>query len=386
MSKLHRLSINCWHIASSLKLALILVGLLIIISILGATLPQAGQYSLQDIKTWQESHAFLTTLLKPLGMFKAFHSIPFLIVIFLLALNTFTCTIKHFLQRGGLKCFKGQEGLQNSGFILLHLSLILIFAGGFWSSSTRMDGYIVLTEGQVFKEEAGNYIRLSRGPLRTVRHRGFSVRMKKIRDDYERGKFLIKTTANLEFTRDFKKIYPAVIKYNQPFTFRGIDFTLDQTGYSPGLLIWDKRTGRILVRSFLALKTFMQGKNRDYRDFLRLPFLKEKIIVTLYPHYTQQGEKKVKIGEKPVNPVLIIEKTNESGNIVRKAVKLGEKVEFSNFSLQFTGLRNWASFRVADDPGYPLILLAVLIGISALILRYLKEFLTWFKRDPENEN
>ena len=72
-----------WSFISSSRLALILVGLLILISIFGAILPQEGLFNSEEIKIWQEDHGFLTGLLGPLGMFRAFHSIPFLILIIL---------------------------------------------------------------------------------------------------------------------------------------------------------------------------------------------------------------------------------------------------------------------------------------------------------------
>ena len=89
---------------SSSKLALVMVLLLILFSIVGAVLPQQGRMEFKDIALWQMAHPMVTTLMRPLGFFRVFHSWPFIIVILILGANTLTCTLLRFVKEGGIRC------------------------------------------------------------------------------------------------------------------------------------------------------------------------------------------------------------------------------------------------------------------------------------------
>jgi len=363
----------------SSRLALALVALLIVLCIIGAVLPQESMYNPHDIALWQQQHPFVTALFKPLGFFQTFNSIPFIIIIIILGINTLTCTLNHFGKRGGMACFKGPDAIKNMGFVLLHLSLILLFAGGAWSASARMDGFIVLTEGQGFKEEQGNYIRLVEGPLRQKKHRGFLLTLQKVNVTYQQVKYPTEITAGITVGPTPQRMDAAEISINHPLSYEGVDFTLDQVGFSPRLVIRDRKNGRILINSFVALKTFRNGPNREYRDFLPLPIFKNRVIVTLYPAYRTMEGKIEKTGEEPENPILLIEIEDNTGKVIlTRHLPFNGKTGVGDYIFEFIGLRRSASFRVVEDPGYPLVLAAIWIGLIALILRYAPDLRGWF--------
>ena len=186
------------RLLSSSKLALLLVFLIIILSLAGTFLPQEGKFKPEELTQWQAEHQIITSLFRPLGLFRAFYSIPFLTVIVLLGINTLTCTLRRFFKQGGLSAFKGPESLQNTGFIAIHLSLILVFGGGFWSAASRLDGYIILTEGQSFREEHNSYLKISEGPLHKENHKRFLVRLKKVNLEYKKNYYPVDITSHLE--------------------------------------------------------------------------------------------------------------------------------------------------------------------------------------------
>jgi cytochrome c biogenesis protein ResB len=354
-------------VLSSSKLALVLVLLVILLSLAGAVLPQEGMFKPTDMARWQEAHPLVTSLLKPLGLFRAFHSVPFLITILLLAVNTLTCTVLYFFTKGGISALRGPGATRLAGFIALHISLILLFAGGFWSAAARLDGFIVLTENQVFKEEHANYVRLVEGPLRKEYHQGFSLRLKSVRVDF-RENYLLNIESDIEIIDKQGSVVKDTVKVNHPFTYNHLTFTQDQTGFSPRLLIRDKGSGRVLVNAFAALKTFRKGQTREYRDFLPLPFFKQRVIVTLYPNHKRTG-----------NPALLVETENESGQPIPKGhVTMGSSMPLGKYTIGFIGLRRWSSFKVVEDPGYNLVWIALWLGVAALILRYIPDLKEWF--------
>jgi hypothetical protein len=213
------------------------------------------------------------------------------------------------------------------GFLLLHLSFVLLFAGAFLSAAARSSGYIVLTEGQSFTEQHDNYVRIAEGPLRGERHKGFVAVLKEMQNEYADKIYRTGVTSYLEIISDGNKVDSGTVKFNRPFVYEGQSFTLDETGYSPRLKIYKKNNSRPLFNSFVALQTFQRDDGRRYHDFLPLPFFKNKVLVTLYPAYELLGDEIQKTGENPENPLILIEMEDENGNVVARGhAALNEKV------------------------------------------------------------
>ena len=370
---------------SSSKLALVLVLVVILFSLAGAVLPQDGMMESKDIAAWQQEHPTLTRALEPAGFFHVFHSWPFLITIVVLGINILTCTILHFVKDGGLSALKGPSRIEKAGFLLLHLSLILLFAGGFWSAATKLDGYIVLTEGQRFTENHDSYVRLVEGPLRREHHEEFVVALKRVETKYEKQRYQTDVTSNLEILSEGKRSVDGVVKFNKPFTYKGISFTQDQTGFSPRIVIRENESGKIMLNSFVALKTFHESEEREYRDFLPLPFIKNRIIITLYPSYSMENGTAIKTGEVLAKPLLLVEKEDESGQVISSNHLLFEgQIVLGQYSFGFTGIRQWSSFRVVEDQGYFLVCFSLWLGTAALLLRYVPDLLRWFGTKPSD--
>jgi cytochrome c biogenesis protein ResB len=117
-----------------------------------------------------------------------------------------------------------------------------------------------------------------------------------------------------------------------------------------------------------------------------MPFFKNKVLVTLYPAYELMGDEIKKTGENPENPLILIEMKNDKGNVVAKGrAALKEKVAVGDYEFEFAELRQWASFQVSNDPGYPIVCVALWLGLIALILRYLPDLRTWFAAETTAE-
>jgi cytochrome c biogenesis protein ResB len=363
---------------SSSRLALVLVLVVILFSLAGAVLPQEGAMDPEDIAAWQKAHPLISDILQPAGLFHVFHSWAFLITIILLAVNTIACTALHFVGEGGFTSFKAPGAVEKVGFFLLHVSLVLLFVGGFWSAATRLDGHIVLTEGQHFRESHEGYSRLVEGPLRAERHQDFVLSLKAVNTKYERERYLSEVTSRIEILRQGRRVAQGAVKFNEPFQYKGMAFTQDRTGYSPRLQIRDKRSKKVLLDSFVALSTFRTKHGREYRDFLPLPFFQNRVIVTLYPSHTIEDGNLVKTGEEPENPLLLVESEDNTGNIVsRNHLLAGEEAAVDNYTLRFADLRRWSAFRVVEDSGYPVVLVALWTGLAALVLRYTADLRQW---------
>ena len=349
-------------------------------ALIGAVLPQEGAMTAHAIAMWQRAHPILTKPLRPLGFFRIFHSWGFLVTVVLLAVNTLTCTI---LSMSGKTTHS--SGLATSrrskriGFLVLHVSIVVLLAGAFVSAGTRLDGFILLTEGQKFAEEHDGYRRIAEGPLRHERHNGFELLLESVRKEYDSG-HLIGITSTFEITHRNGKTISKQVAVNRPLMVDGLSFTQDETGFSPRIIIRDKRSGEIRLNSFVALKTFRTKEGREYRDFLPLPLLGSRVIVTLYPSFAMKNGEARKTGEQVTNPLLVIETEDESGRTIETGhLELGGEAMVGGFSFRFEDLRHWSSFKVVDDPGYPVVCVALCLAIIGLITRYSGDLRDWHR-------
>ncbi|MEN8222214.1 MAG: cytochrome c biogenesis protein ResB, partial [Acidobacteriota bacterium] len=337
--------------AGSLKLALFLVVILIVLSFLAIMFPQQSEYSASEISTWSEHNPGFASIAGYFGLFSVFRSIPFIVVIFFFALNIFICTILHIIElRTNAKL---KNNIKLIGFIFLHFALLGILAGGFITTSFGMDGSILLTEGQVFTERADNYMKLSKGALRRKGHKNFMARLNKVEIEYEQKVLPVRVSTVLDFKKKNEEINGVKIEINHPYNFNNIEFTQDEIGYSPRMLIKDPVKKKILLNSFVALKTFRKGDLWEYKDFLPLPFLKNMVYLTLFPDHKILDNKIIKKGELAINPVLLYEERDEKGGLISEGVlPFKGSTRIGGLLFEFHELRYWASFKVVEDPGY----------------------------------
>ncbi|HEG43388.1 MAG TPA: hypothetical protein ENH94_05000 [Phycisphaerales bacterium] len=366
------------RVTSSGKLALAIVLVLMIFSFAGTVLPQIDRVNPDDILLWQRDHALITPVAKQIGLFHVFTSWPFMITLIVLGINTLTCTALRFVRDGGFACLAGPKRIEKGGFFLLHISLVMLIVGGFITTALKLNGHIILTEGQTFSETHAGYLRIAEGPLRKKSHKNFALKLNEITTEYQKAFYQTDVTSRLDVLEQGQKVKEATVKVNRPFTYKSFAFTHKEIGFSPRIEIRDKNTGRILFYSFVMLKTYDGDNGKEYRDFLPLDFLKNRTIVTVYPDHVMKDGQAVKTSEEPKNPLIRIVVEDQDGKIVSKEyLTPGQEVPIGDHVFKFADLRRWASFQVVDDPGYLTVCISLWLGLGALLLRYVPDMRKW---------
>lgn len=365
---------------ASSKLALALVLILILFSAVGTVLPQHGRIEIQKINQWQAAHPVVSTLVKPVGFFRVFHSWPFLVTIFILAVNTLSCTLLRFIKEGKTAALRGPGALRMTGFLALHLSIILLLIGSGITSATKMKARIILTEGQAFIEKHSDYPQIVEGFLRPERHTHAEIRLKNVDIQYEQG-HPVAVTSSVDIRAPGRSPLHGDIRVNDPLKYQGIIFTQDRTGFSPRVRINRTSGGRpLLVDSFVSLQTFDTPDGKTYQDFLALPFVLEQFIFTVYPDHVLEGGRARKTGDADENPLLLIEVQDKAGRtMVRGHVPLGGEVELGEYRFAFPALRQWSSLMLVEDPGYLVVAVSLWLGLGAMVLRYVPVLEKWFR-------
>ncbi len=372
------LDLTVLRLIGSGKLALISILLFMLFAMAGAMLPQEGQMPAAEIARWQVEHDWTTRLASPLGLFHVFSCWPFLITLLVLAVNTLASVVRRFYIQGGWAALRGPRAVERIGFHLLHVSLILLLAGGFWTAAADLDGKILLTEGQVFTDAHDQFLELHEGPLRREQHSGISVRLADIDIQYAKQRYQVAAKSTLDVLADGAKVGGGEVEVNRPFTHAGLSFTHDANGFSPRLIVRGASGRRLLLDAFIALQTEKTATGYLYRDVIPLPLPGRRVVATLYPSFERVGDKVRKASDVVDNPLLVLSVWDEQGSVVEeKQVALGGRTRIGKYGFEFADLRRWVSYRVTHDPGYPLVCAAFVLGLFALILRYYDDLRQW---------
>jgi hypothetical protein len=202
--------------------------------------------------------------------------------------------------------------------------------------------------------------------------------MNEVKTKYEHGLHLTDVTSSLDIFEHHEKVAQANIKINHPFTYKSLAFTHKNMGFSPKIEVKEKKSGKVLLNSFVMLSTFVNDETTEYRDFLPFEFLKNRTIITVYPDHEMKDGQPVKSSEEPGDPLIRIEIKGDNDKIIStEYLALGENVAIGEHILKFNDLRRWVEFQVVEDPGYLTVCLSLWLGLAALLLRYIPDLQKW---------
>jgi hypothetical protein len=365
---------------ASTDITLTVIGILIVLSLTGALVPQQGMLEESGIFEWQQNHPVATAVLSRLGLFSTFHSPLFLISLAMLFLNTLACTFKSVVEEG---LFSGKEfpvRCRRLGFLILHISILVCMAGGFISAAFRTSGQLILTEGQILQDQHRNYLKRVKGPFRKEQHDKFKIELIDAQYEAPTDWWAGRKHSSIRLSANETESCTAEIEFNRPFRFNKLTFTVQEVGFSPEISI-DSMNPRVPpFNGFIALKVWGINKDREHRDFLPLPHSDRRLVFSLFPSHSISNGIAVKTSEVVENPALTVHLESSGGaQTPKQVVEPGKRAFLDDLSIQFGELRYWASFLVVQDPGYPIVCISFWMAITALFLRYTPDILEWIK-------
>lgn len=309
---------------ASLKLAIALIGYLVVTSILATLVPQG--LSPEEYRTLYPRP--LAELVVQTGFGSFFGSILFIVPALLFFANLSTCTIKRLvreLQRKGKKRF---------GPDILHLGLMLLVLGSVWSYSRHWEGSVMLAQGEGVNLPDGSVMYLKE--FRFERYDDGRPR------DWVSVVDLIKDGVTVK--ENFE------IRVNTPLRYAGL--TLYQASYSdaPYLLLKDS-----LGKEF----RMSQGEELilgDIKLFLMAP----------------EGASTEAMGSEASSRALLKVGDAKGERVVRAAP--GDRIG----TVSVEGFRNGLTtgIQAVVDPGYPLVFAAFILiafGTALTFFQKLKE-------------
>jgi len=189
---------------TSVRLAISLFIVIALVSILGTFIPQ-GKESMEYISEYGER---LGSWILKLGLADIYHSPVFILLLFLLFINLFSCLVSQlpgFFRRW--KTLKSRDRLVKSGPLLTHAGMILILLGALTG--------LVLSESED--------LRIQEGEIKTILNSPFSLKLNQFRIHYyDREETQVSDfLCEVSLWEGPVRIKNATIKVNHPLTHRG---------------------------------------------------------------------------------------------------------------------------------------------------------------------
>lgn len=407
-----------WNLLKSRKLAISLLLIILAFSALGTQIPQQALLTVRDYSAWQAQNPFLSKICEALGFTNLYWNWWYIALLVLLLINVAFCTASRFRQAlrptslrprsaENLKKFENFFSLSTSGgalralqyvnsllkarryrisqqeipggyfvwankgrfgiwgSLLFHFSFLIILIGVLISLGTRVRGRMAITEGQTFTERSQDYLLLKEGFLSDHKHLGFKVKLDEFHVE-TKGK-AAEYFSDVLVSEDGKTVAKETISSNNPLVYKGLTFLPDIHGFSPLLILKDKK-GKSLLDAYIIFTTHFDKDKVAYEDFVNVPGIDVVIKGKIYPDIVRNGQV---LGSKsgiPRNPAMYLVVFEGKEKIFDGSVLLGQTVDFNGFSLTFADLRYWSSFWVTKDQGVSIIFFGCWVGIIGLFI------------------
>ena len=342
-----------WRFFASVRLLIGLLLFFILICAVGAIVPQ----NLQPEEIITRYGPVKAVWLQRLHFTDIFHSWYLAFLLIGLSVNVIACTTRRMMM-------KAMHGIRLVGYLILHLGLIILFAGGTISSLSEQKGFLQIWEGKNSNQFWSWANRAWRPLPFTVALNQFTVERY---PEYEAPTVLASIPE-----QSYAQEFPADLK--QTFQVGGAGYQVTPLRYLPDFAL-DFKTGQAFARSEApnnpALLVEIRGEKGIERRWLlanypQLQMAKDSRLQLLYrwqPLKVKQFVSQVKILEP--GPVALKEVKQATIAVNRPLRYRGWRIYQTSFDPQE---QRWSGFQISNDPGEKIVYAGFLLLAAGTII------------------
>jgi len=204
-----------------------------------------------------------------------------------------------------------------------------------------------------------------------------TVTLHKLHTEYKEGG-LNKGVANEISIVDGDRIARGVIFPTRHLAFNGYKFFRDTDGFAPLFILYDRR-GREIYGAYTALQSFQQqdksflystGSRKDGPGSAEFPQISgmPPLFKIQFTYHLPKLESEIKKASFKVWEYDKDKKNGQGRLVCEGTAALGEKVYFGDYALSMADVRYWARMDVLYNPGQPIILASLWVGLGGLIM------------------
>lgn len=268
--------------------------------------------------------------------------------------------------------------LVSLGMILFHLSFVAILGGIVYNSLFYFRATIRLTEGETLPNgDLHSYDESNRGRLFDLSLLRGETTLVKMHTKYDVDDTDRRAAYEITVGEGGRK-KQGILYITKPLDYHGFRYYNDKEGYSVLVILYDK-----------------QG-NELYGAHIPLQSLKQPDDAYLYSTGTRAGPGTLNFPQSPFDPLMelqvvyipstVKEKTGDAAFIVwpyntvraeeaaplaEGKVAVGERFKAGDHLLEVREVRYWAAMSIRYEPGKPIVLASLWIGLGGMIITFI---------------
>lgn len=290
------------------------------------------------------------------------------------------------------------------GMILFHLSFIAMFAGIIYNSMFYFRGLMRITEGETLtNNDLLSYDQVDTGRFFDLAKIKGKTTLIKMHRDYNIDRQNKRAAYEIEVGEGrFKK--QGIIYITKKLVYNGFQYFNDREGYSLLIMYYD-RFGRELYGAHVPLQSLKQTSPQR-PDAKPLQSMKQEDESFLYTTGTKEGPGSFPYPQEPLEPEYALQVTyvptqlkERAGDAVFKVwpfqheppepgvkpiaegkVRIGERFKVDDHYLSVAEVRYWVMMSVRHEPGKPIVLTSLWVGLAGLIITFIGRMV---KRSPQ---
>jgi len=250
--------------------------------------------------------------------------------------------------------------------LYLRMGLIIMAAGLILSSFVRMEGKIILTEGQTFSGTAAEYVDSTLYLGKMARLPRFSLEAGAVSHS-ERTEFSFGggDAVSASYRYGESPVRQIAVRSAFPTFSDGLRLKVVRFGYSPRYRI-SGQDNEVLEESFVSLGVFPPG-NEDSFGVLSLPHV---FYLRYYPSGIDEGSGNKDGAGVASKPQFFLRLTRNYDILFRGPVRLHEVIRFEREGISFEEVRKWVELSVVRDYGMTLFFAGCFLVSISLVIRY----------------
>ena len=263
------------------------------------------------------------------------------------------------------------------GMILFHLSFVTMFAGIIYNSLFYFRGTIRLTEGETLPNgDSQSYDTISMGRFFSFSKLKGETTLIKMHTEYKVAGDNKRAAYEVSIGSGPLKIND-IIYLTKHLEYKGFSYFPEKEGYSVLAILSDKQ-GREIYGGYLALQSLRSKEDGSYvytigtKDgptIINFPTESNKPLLRMNIAY-RPDKKVVKTGDIyfDVYPLAKPEANEPVKLLTSGKVAVGTNFDSGNYLLAVKEIRYWSSMTVRYEPGKPIVLASLWVGLFGVTL------------------
>ncbi len=255
------------------------------------------------------------------------------------------------------------------GNLLFHGGFLLLLAGAVTNALYRFEGTAVIAEGGAFSGARKEYRTIAGAPDAALPQVDFDV--ERVSAEFWMGRLLFTHLQAQLLHRGGRD----VATVSAPAQVGNATVTIAGYGYAPTFQFKGK-DGVIADMATVKLNIISPGNE----DYFYVPGYPHKIFVSFYPDHAEVDGRVASKSMNPVNPAYFVRILRGRIPVYAGLLKPGEWAAFDGLAISFPSFTRSGEFRIARNPGHPMIWMAFAVmglGLAWRLFFHRKEVALW---------